>query len=156
MIREELLHPMLAHFPLAMFALALFTKSFELILFKKFNDLSSKLSIISKFLIFSAPAFFLITIYLGDVATDIIKNNFCDLALISKHEDLSYYALYFFIGTLAFEALSEINKKFKMPLQVLVLLTLIFGNYFLFKAAHLGGELVYEKGAAVKVAPKCN
>jgi len=156
MIREELLHPVLSHFPIAMFSLALGTKLLELLLFKAKREFQKKLNFVSKFLIYLAPLFFLIAMFLGDSSLDIIKNEFCDLSLVSKHEDLSYWALYFFLGTLIFESLSEFLKKFEIFLQIGAFITLLFGNYFLFKTAHLGGELVYEKGAAVKVAPKCN
>lgn len=156
MIREELLHPVLSHFPIAMFSLALVTKLLELLLRKAKREFQLKLNFVSKFLIYLAPLFFLVSMYLGDSSFEIIKSEFCDLALVSKHEDLAYFALYFFLGTLIFESLSEFLKKFELLLQVGAFITLLFGNYYLFKTAHLGGELVYEKGAAVKVAPKCN
>lgn len=156
MIRDELLHPMISHFPIAMFSLALLTKVLELLSYTKFPDFSKKLNFLSKSLIFTAPLFFLVTIYLGDIATEAIKSSFCDFYAISKHEELGYYALYFFIGSLVFESLSEVAKQRKILCYIGVVITLIGGNYFLFKTAHLGGKLVYEKGAAVKVAPKCN
>ena len=156
MIREELLHPMISHFPIVMFSLALFSKSLELLTFTKFSDFSKRLNFLSKSLIFTAPLFFLITIYLGDIATEIIKGDFCEYYLIAKHEEYGYYALYFFIGSLIFESLSEVFKNKRMLCHFVVLLTLIGGNYYIFKTAHLGAKLVYEKGAAVDVAPKCN
>jgi uncharacterized membrane protein len=156
MIREELLHPMISHFPIAMFSLALVTKSLELLTYSKYRDFSKKVNFLSKSLIFTAPLFFLITIYLGDIATEIIKSNFCESYLIPKHEELGYYALYFFIGSLIFESLSEVFKDKKIICNSIILLTLIGGNYFLFQTAHLGAKLVYEKGAAVNVAPKCD
>lgn len=156
LIRDELLHPMISHFPIAMFFLAMISKSIELISFHKYRDLSSKFNFVTRFLIFTAPLFYLLTIYLGDIATDAIKNEFCELALISKHEQLGYYALYLIIASLVLESLCEIFKKKKVIFSGLTLFTLILSNYFIFKTAHLGGHLVYEKGAAVKVAPKCN
>lgn len=156
LIRDELLHPMLAHFPIVMFTLALMVKSLEITSTYKFEAFSTKLNFVSKFLIFTAPLFYLLTIYLGDIANDAIKNEFCELTLISKHEELGYYALYFFIGALIFESLSEVLKKKRMLFNFAVLLSLIGSNYFIFKTAHSGAEMVYEKGAAVRVAPKCN
>jgi uncharacterized membrane protein len=156
LIRDELLHPMLAHFPIVMFTLAFVVKSLEIVTSYKLKAFSEKLSFVSKSLIFTAPLFYLLTIYLGDIATDAIKNEFCELSLISKHEELGYYALYFFIGALLFESLGEVFKKRKLVCNFAVLISLIFSNYFIFKTAHSGAEMVYEKGAAVKVAPKCN
>ncbi|WP_127715711.1 DUF2231 domain-containing protein [Halobacteriovorax sp. HLS] len=156
LIRDELLHPMISHFPIAMFFLAMISKSIELATFLKYRELSHKFNFVTRCLVFSAPLFYLLTIYLGDIATDAIKNEFCELALISKHEQLGYYALYLIIASLVMESLSEIFKTKKFILSIATLFTLIFSNYFIFETAHLGGQLVYEKGAAVKVAPKCN
>ncbi|ATH09339.1 hypothetical protein BIY24_15740 [Halobacteriovorax marinus] len=156
MIREELYHPMFSHFPIVMFALALITKLIGLSLLKLRPQAANYLLTTAKLLIYISPFLFLITIYLGDFALDQIKNQFCDLFQIYKHEEVAYYALYCFLVVLALEAVSELKHNFKIHMQVGALIFLFCGNYFLFKTAHSGALLVYDLGAAVKVAPKCN
>lgn len=156
MIREELLHPIFAHFPIVMFALAVVAKSLEFFCYKAKRDLYYKFGFLSKFFIYSAPMAYLITIFLGDSALDIIKNDLCDLQLVTKHEEISYYALYAFLGALTLEVLKDVIKKYELLWQSAVLIALVVSNFYLFQSAHLGGQLVYEKGAAVTVAPKCN
>ncbi len=155
MLREELYHPMFSHFPIVMFALALITKLLSLILIKLEKESGEKFLFISKLLIYVTPFTFLITMYLGDFALDQIKNEFCDLHTVYKHEEVAYYALYSFLIVLAFEAISELKSKFKTLFQIGTLIFLMLGNFYLFKTAHSGARLVYDLGAAVKVAPKC-
>ena len=156
MLREELYHPMISHFPIVMFFLALVTKLVGLSLQKLNKDSAANILYISRLLMYTAPFTFLISMYLGDFALDQIKNDFCDLYIVYQHEEVAYYALYSFLLVLGFEAISEIKSKFKVLLQYASLLFLLVGNFYLFKTAHSGAGLVYDLGAAVKVAPKCN
>lgn len=156
MIREELYHPLFSHFPIVMFFLALLTKVIGLSLHKLKKDFAKLFLSSSKLLIYTSPFVFLISIYLGDFALDQIKNEFCDLFQIYKHEEIAYYALYCFLVVLGLEAVSELKTKLKSILQIGVIIFLFIGNYFLFETAHSGATLVYDLGAAVKVAPKCN
>lgn len=156
MIREELLHPLFSHFPIVLFVLALLTKIIWVILRLLKNQHAPQFQYISKLIIYVAPFTYLISIYLGDFALDQIKSDFCDLHEVYKHEEVAYYALYCFLVVLALEAVSELKSKLKMILQAGTILFLILGNFYLFETAHLGAKLVYDMGAAVKVAPKCN
>ncbi len=151
-IREELLHPIMAHFPIALFVLALFTKMAQVFAMKFAKDQVQNLQVITRFLLFSAPLFFLVTLFLGDTSLDIVKNDLPNLTLAYKHEDTSYLALYFFLGAIFSEviiSIETIGLGIKKAAHISVLLLLIIGNYYLMQTAHLGGMLVYEQGAAV-------
>lgn len=154
-IREELLHPMFLHFPIALFVLALLLKFSQLICPKQFKNTIIYISISNKVILTLAALTYLISIFLGDIALDAIKKNFCDLSAIYNHEQVAQNALYFFIGALLFEGVSSIEQikksKFYLTTINLIVLTFLFaGNYTMVDAAHLGAQLVYEKGAAVK------
>ena len=153
-IREELLHVVFAHFPIAMLSLALLCKIILVLTPEKFALTKSKIEFSYLSLLFSAPMFYLITIFLGDTALDLIKNDVCNLTLVYEHEQTAEKAIPFFLVTIVLEVLLLSKKITKAPLlKLLSLISLIFliiGNLFMFKAAHLGGQMVYEYGTAVK------
>lgn len=153
-MREELYHPLLAHFPIVLFVLALFFKGLEIIFYKHI-DLSEKMNSFCRIVLFAAPFFYLVTMYLGDSALDIIKKDFCNLKSIYEHEEVAKTALFFIVPALILEGLSKIEalkKKWKLHLSLLILALLLMSNGFIFKAAHSGAMLVYENGAAVRGA----
>ena len=155
-MREELYHPMLVHFPIVLFLLALVFKIASMLLTKYPRPKENCLSF-ATFALYLTPLFYLPTMYLGDASFDIIKSNFCDLRAVSLHEEMAKWTLLAIILTLVLESLSHVEKiKLKADLWIkyLVLLAMIIGNFLIFKTAHSGGELVYEKGAAVKAAPQ--
>lgn len=153
-MREELYHPMLAHFPIVLLFLALILKSLE-IAFIKNSHLSDRMNFFARIVLFSAPLLYLITMYLGDAAFEIIKKDFCHLKLIYDHEELSKLALVFIMLATVLEALSKIEsitKKMRTALSILTLVTLITVNGLVFKTAHSGAMLVYDHAAAVRGA----
>ena len=157
MIREELLHPAISHFPLALLVLVFFTKTAQLFVTEKYPELNKNLQVISKFLLLTGSAFLLPSLFLGDMAFDVLKQDVCDLVAVYRHEDMAHYALVTFIIAIVFDTLSYINqiaKKFKPLINVLLILTIGVGNYFLLKTAHMGGDLVYEQGVGVRAVTK--
>jgi uncharacterized membrane protein len=155
-MREELYHPMFVHFPIVLFLLALVFKIAVMFL-SKYPELKEKCHCFATIALYSTPMFYLVSMYLGDASFDKIKTNFCDLRAITLHEEMAKWGLLAIILTLALESLSHIEKikqKADLSMKALVLLMMIIGNFLIFKTAHSGGELVYEKGAAVKAAPQ--
>lgn len=153
-IREELLHSALSHFPIAMFSLALLTKSAYYLLKTHHLELSKNLAIITKFLLFTAPLFYLISIFYGDMAVDVIKNDICNLTLVYEHEQTAQFAIPFFLITIVLEVVLALEnfkaKSFRILAHIGLYITLILGNFFMLKAAHQGGNMVYNHGVAVK------
>jgi uncharacterized membrane protein len=158
-IREELLHPVFSHFPLALLPIALLLKCIEIYISYKASSHQKTLNLAFRFTLGAGLLSFLVTLYLGDSALDQIKNDFCQLSLISRHEDHAYWALPFFLVALAldpFTYFENFPKKLFPLSQIFLFLFMIGGNFYLFKTGHSGGELVYEHGAAVKAATqKC-
>lgn len=161
-MREELYHPMLAHFPIVLFLMILILKILvlTLALSDRSGDLSQKLNWFARILLVIAPLIYLVTLYLGDSALEIIKNDFCDLKSIYAHEEMAKQSLIFIILSLILEGVGQIEKikiKMEKPLMTLTVLILIAGNFLILKTAHSGAMLVYDKGAAVLSSPQaCN
>ena len=154
MIREELLHAAFIHFPIAIFALALVAKLFEIILLMLGKKHAYELGVIVKGLLFVGPLFYLVSIYLGDMSFELIKADICNLTLVYEHEEMAEIPIPFFLLAIVFEVLILSKAKqilrWVKAIHVFTLISLIIGNYFMFQAAHMGGELVYEYGTAVK------
>lgn len=148
MIREELLHPAVSHFPIAFLFLSLGLK-IAIVVFKQ-NQLQTSY----RLLLYLGTAFILPTLFLGDMALDIVKTKACRLDLIHEHEELGEQTLYFFIGAILMEMaimatpMARYIKKFF--LDCFILLILGCGCFFLFETAEHGAELVYDQGVAVK------
>lgn len=160
MIREELLHTAASHFPIALLVLVLFTKIAELIVTRRYKNLGDHLNIISKFLLILGSVMLIPSLFLGDMAFDIVKKDICNLITAYRHEDMAHNTLIVFIVAIVLEtclSMKDIKKNFILPLKVSLVAALILGNYFLFQTAHLGGDLVYTEGAGVlRVLKKCD
>ncbi len=153
MIREELLHPAVSHFPIAFLSMLMLTKTAQFFVTEKYDEIKKYLYIISKFLLIVGASLLLPSLFLGDMALDVVKQDLCKITQAYQHEDLAHYTLIVFIIAIVFDTLLDIEKipaKFHKVLKALVLLSIFLGNYYLFQTAHMGGDLVYEQGAAVK------
>lgn len=152
MIREELLHPALSHFPIACLVLVVFTKLTQLIVIKKYPELEQNLTFTHRFLLLIGCAMLLPTMFLGDMALDIVKGNLCNLVKAYQHEELGQITLIIFIIALAGEVLI-ISEKIKRNLiyfvHIFVFGFILLGNTYLFQTAHTGANLVYEQGAGL-------
>jgi len=152
MIKEELLHPAISHFPVALLTLVLVTKIAELIVGQHNAQLKGQLNLISKFLLYTGTVMLLPSLFSGDIAFDIVKENMCSLIKVYQHDDLAHTTLYFFIAAMIFEITSGLDKipaRYKRPLKLGLLLSILTGNYYLFLTAQMGGKLVYQDGAGV-------
>lgn len=154
MLREELIHPALIHFPISCLILILFTKSAQIFMAKKSKDYLKLISFTHYFLLFVGLSMLLPVIFLGDMALDVIKGQLCSLTTAYKHEELSQMTLIIFILVLALEVTlltGKVKKSLFGIAHILILFFIGIGDFYLIKTAHLGGILVYEQGAAVKI-----
>ncbi|MFT6631812.1 MAG: putative membrane protein [Bacteriovoracaceae bacterium] len=160
MIREELLHPVISHFPIALLVLVMFTKLAHLIVMKRYIELSKNIDMISKFLLIVGSIMILPALFLGDMAFDIVKNDLSNITTAYRHEDLAHNTLIVFIIAIVLDTLVSVREfsfKQMFTIQVCLFFTIALGNYYLFQTAHLGADLVYEQGAGVKRSqPKIN
>jgi uncharacterized membrane protein len=157
-IREELLHPLFTHFPIVILFAAPVLRLASLLPLSNENRIF--LVKASRLALYIGPLSLIITIYLGDMAFEIVKSNLCQLFDAYRHEQLAYESLYAFMAAVVFDVVSKLdnlNKKLVRGASLFCFLMMIIGNYLMFSSAHLGANLVYEQGAAVKAAtPKCD
>ena len=153
-IREELLHTISSHFPISLLSLAFVTKLLQIIFIRFSVSITKKLQTISTFLLYSGLVFYIIALFLGDTAFEIIKSSVCNLTLIYKHEQMAENAIPYFIIAIFFEiavaAKIKLFEKHSLIASISTLIALSIGNYYMFSAAHIGGTMVYEQGVAVK------
>lgn len=149
MPREELLHPLIAHFPIACLILSFFTKAAQLIVMKKYEQLGQNIQFMTRFLLYFGCAMLLPTIFLGDMAFDIVKPELCNTVLAYQHDELAEITLAIFVFGIFLEIGTQFKHKFLLPLNIAVLIVMGFGNYYLLETSHLGGKLVYEQGAGL-------
>lgn len=143
MIREELLHPAISHFPIAFLVLATALKL--ILLFKE----DERILFTARVLLYLGTFLILPTLFLGDMALDIVKNDLCRLTLAHEHEELGELTLIIFIIGAALDVALNFKLPYKSLVKYLGFIALLFGCGVLFETAEHGGELVYEDGAAV-------
>lgn len=151
-LRQELWHPVSVHLPIALLFLAFLLKLAASVAFK-WPPLAKNLEQMGRLCLFSAPAFFLLSLYLGDLAFDAIQANFQHLSEVQAHEDLAYNTLYVLVAAVFLEAISAVfspETRYPKWAKAGVLILLGYANYCLIKTAHSGGQLVYERGAGVR------
>ncbi len=156
MLRTELWHAALSHFPIAFLATA--AMIYPLVLFLSTRNIqASAYFFVYRFLLYGGTAFTALNLFVGDEAATIVGMGICDRELLYRHEDFAHYLLIlsslitvldiFYLGLR-----ERFDAKLKIAMAVTCLM-LNFGNlYFLVLTSHYGGELVYEQGAAVKNA----
>lgn len=152
-MRSELFHPLSVHFPIALVVLFFGLKIFGYFVrkeeqkndLKKFNFVVLTLSLVSVF----------ISIYLGDMAFEVVRSNLCQIGKVDQHEELSkLLALTLFVTltietlVLVFESKIKDRNIYKLK-EIFTLLLSIVALAFLFQTSHSGAMLVYEQGAGV-------
>jgi uncharacterized membrane protein len=152
MWREELVHPLFVHFPIALLVIGSF-----LLLFARTNLLTKakyNLLFSSRLLIVIGSLFSWITVYTGTLADSVVGREVCDPTVLEDHERYGYYvAILFSTVSLLEIGFNFIKSKLKANLfrflKTLSLLLAIGGTVFLGYEAHLGGKLVYQQAAGV-------
>ncbi|MFK8136791.1 MAG: DUF2231 domain-containing protein, partial [Bdellovibrionales bacterium] len=152
LLREELFHPIVSHFPIAMYFLA-WGVSLVLLFFKTDSPKRNYLNGLVSFLLYVGAPFLLLSIFLGDMAFEITKKNLCSISKAYEHESYAEYSLVaLIIAILVHSILQYPDLKAKIVPRlrsILLALVLSVGVAYLGWTAHLGGQLVYEQGAGV-------
>ena len=147
MIRPELIHPMLSHFPIALLSLAPVAIIVFLVTKKTIFEA------IGKFCLYIGCIFYFLSLFTGDESMEIIKYNFCHLIEINQHEESAQNGLILLIAILAVDVAGYF--KFKNILQYLKLILFCVFVFILADTSHKGAMLVYERGAAVNTDTMC-
>ncbi len=154
MVREELLHPVSVHFPIVLFILSLMLK---LVLLAPKNLIASYIKEINftyRLCLFSAPIFYMITIFLGDLSLEAAKPTICNFTLAHQHEEMAESMIPLFIIAILLEVFLIAKPSLRVVhiriTNFFIVSSLILCNYTMVQTAHLGGQLVYDYGTGVK------
>lgn len=146
---------MSVHLPLGVLGVAVL---FELLRFLPMRSAAffSKVSLL--LLLIGVPSAWL-TVYLGEVAEDMVNKLICDPTATHEHEDMAMLASYLFSAALTLKlalylfggALKELvsSSILRFALNTGPLLLMLTGAAYLVYTGHLGATLVYNQGAGV-------
>jgi uncharacterized membrane protein len=139
------IHPLIIHFPIALWAVALLFDVFFVI--KK--STWTRNGAMSLYALAAVSAF---TAYLsGDQAIDMVSVPFQGEVTASQHSDWGHYTLYFFAGYAVLRGFLYWKSLDTKKLVAIGLLILgLVGMGMVAKAADLGGKLVYKYGVGTK------
>lgn len=148
MLRDELFHPAIVHFPIAFLALSgilgLFWLSFG----------SRGYTTLLLVLILGVVGGWL-GILTGGWAEDVVNRVICDPTVTHDHESWAEWSVW--SATVALPLLAFVGRSRRwFWLRALATALLVFSSGGVLYAGHLGASLVYQQGAAVyKPAPQC-
>ncbi|HEY9183864.1 MAG TPA: DUF2231 domain-containing protein [Salegentibacter sp.] len=143
--RTEVIHPLSAHFPVALLLVATLFKIVSLWSRNKVWPQAG--SILLGLGILGAW----IAIFTGNQADGIVSRKLCDPTVLKEHENMAYITAWIFTAGFALDlALTyrflNFKKNFFKFLLVLMMLT---GSVYLAFVGHLGARLVYQQAAGV-------
>lgn len=156
MVRTELWHVAASHFPIAFLVSAALLYPVAHFI-KADHRWKPSLYLLYRFLLYFGAAFATINLFLGDEAATIVNMELCDRSVLYDHEDFAHYLVYLSVFLVVSDLLSlGLRENLPRWLHLLlpwIFLALNFGNAVLvWRTSSLGGELVYEQGAAVSSA----
>jgi uncharacterized membrane protein len=150
MWREELFHPQIIHFPIALLFIGTIFYVNGVI-----GNKNSKLA----FLLPSGRLLVLIgvlgawaAVYTGNMADAVVSRDICDPTVLKDHENFAYTLSYIFSAGIVLDLLGTLilkKEKLVKTLKIIVLVLFLTGSGILMYVGHLGGKLVYQQSAAV-------
>ena len=161
-MRVELLHPLLAHFPIGCLSLAaalqIIFQLVRVVTKREFLTLKTTSDIVLGFGVVGAWA----AVLAGDEAEDVVNRLICDPTVTAEHEYYAKLASILFTVSLAFVLARIFLRKRELSLlvrsvfEVGVVALQLTGLAALLYTGHLGASLVYQQGAGVyHPSPEC-
>ena len=148
MWREELWHPMVVHFPIALllFGVLIYAAHFAVPVPLKAQALFS-----ARLLLTAGTLCAWLAIWTGERADSVVARTLCDPLVLEAHQNYAYWMAWLFTVAIAFEYGSLLLKmdRFLFPLRIVLVLAFAVGAGMTGYIGHLGAKLVYQQGAAV-------
>ena len=142
------LHPLVIHFPIAFLFLFVGLEITSLFLKKDYlKNISHLLLLISVIALIAA-------VFSGNQSMQLVTGEISSndiLTQMEAHEQFATITLWYYFALLMFRTYLFVNKKFESMLQYLFVIFAVFGLYFIFTTAKLGGVLVYDFGIGTKL-----
>jgi uncharacterized membrane protein len=150
MLRAELIHPLIVHFPIALLltGAALRLACF----FLKKNRLGQTALFSSWVLLLLGVICAWFAVLAGEVAEDIVRSGLCKPDILEQHKDLAYSAATLFSMGLVLDFGKIWIKNFRGIAFVTTAYCILYlaATVLLILTGGFGAELVYEQGAAVE------
>lgn len=134
MWREELLHPLVTHFPIGL----LIVGSLLLVLSLRWQ----RLAFTAKLMIVLGAAAAWIAVLTGGWAEEIVGPTLCDPDVRMLHEDHAFYVSYLYTAIACFLLFVS---RFRWIAAIAALVGVLWMSY----VGHLGATLTYQQGAGV-------
>ena len=160
MWRQELIHPLLVHLPIAIVPVASLFLICFLLLSKKYevNFLRPAFS----WLLFLSCLGVAMAMKSGDLAEHVVNKVICDPTVTKKHEELAEIVtiLVLLSGALEITRLILIKLKnkfissYEFKINLAICLLMFLASLTLTQVGHLGASLTYQQAAAVYVPSK--
>lgn len=150
MLRDELFHPAVVHFPIAFLALSGLLACFWLF----FNRGQRTLFLVLTLGVVGGW----LGILTGGWAEDVVNRVICDPTVTQDHEKWAEWAVWASSLAIPFVFAGVWRKKrsSSVVIRAAVAILLTFATAAILYAGHLGASLVYQQGAAVyKPGPQC-
>ena len=145
MLREELLHPLLVHFPVALILVAVAVLLVASVW--RAPQTKARLFFCWRLLLAIGAITAWAAVFTGDMAEEVVNQTLCDPTATHTHGDLATYVAWIFSGVALLEIVAHYYRS--RLIAPLIILLAIIGVGLLVYTAHLGALLVYQQGAAV-------
>lgn len=143
------LHPLLVHFPIAIFSLYIF---FELLTTFWENE---NLSVFINILLLLGVLGGLASVLTGNQAHEALKpfieKHLISNELIEEHEQFANITLWYFFAILVARFYFTTKKLFTKKIKIVFLIFALIGSYFIYETGEHGGKLVYKYGAGTEL-----
>lgn len=160
MWRQELIHPLLVHLPIALIPIAALFMVCYLLLSKRYsvNYLRPAFS----WLLFISCIGVALAMKSGELAENVVNKVICDPTITKKHEEFAEIVTTLVMLSGALEIVRFILFKIKenlitlheLKLNITICILMLLASITLFQVGHLGASLTYQQASAVYVPSK--